>query len=469
MKKTSKEVEAYIEEYLRKTKSAGSIDEFITACQNLKALILDIKTKGKAITFKDLFSNTKSSNTLKEPSSSDSGHEGSGHRLENKGPCQEANIQSFDNMNCTDNNTLNQTCYTGVSENPPNLNESDSDDILHIIAKLKLAHLISPSVDKYIQTEEFLRNVALFDKGKLEELEKSYATTSRKRKAPDSTLKTCPINENDVSELKLVSSEDRSNSSTVIDKPMILSNNANNDKTTYYPNNDIVLEETDTDLRVDKYSQQKGNIYHSKLKQEDVKRIPFKLEICSNIDEPQTSKYVKQIEKQKLDNQLTDQSKPDIFKDDSTIYMNTRSNSQNTKSLFESKVREVIKTKRLYNKDGTINEVTETVIITKHIHNPIGSTLVDNLKIQPVISDDETLSQFEKDEVNFCTAPKINMQGFIEGKEKKLKQEKFSNNCKVALRAESYIKQCLSCSDVDRVEYIENEADSSKNVSNEKT
>lgn len=474
MKKSSKDVEAYIEEYLRKTKSAGTIDEFITACQNLKALILDVKNKGKAITSKDLFSNTKSRNTLKEPSSANYGHEGSIHHLKNNGPCQESNIhdiclESLDNTTCTDNNKPNQTCCTRVSENPPTLNESDSDDILHIIAKLKLAHLISPSVDKYTQTEEFQKNVALFEKGKLEELEISYATTSSKRKASDSKLETCQINDDDVSELKLVSSDDHSNSSSVIEKPIKLSNDTNNDKTNYYLKNDIILGETDTDLRVDKYSQQTGNTYHSKLEQEDVIRLPFKPEIYSNIDEPQTSKCVKQIEKQKLDNQFTDQSKPDIFGDDSTVNMNMRSRSQGTIGLFERKVREVIKTKKKYNKDGTINEVTEATIITKHIHNPVGSTLVDNLKIQPVISDEEKLDQFEMDDVNFCTAPKHNMQGFIEGKEKKVKQEKFSNNCKVALRAESYIKQCLSCSDVDRVKDIENEADSSKKVPKEKT
>lgn len=471
MTKLSKDVEAIIEEYLRKKKSSGNIEEFISACQNLNALILDVKNKGKIITSKDIFSNTRSSNTVKESSPL---QEGSAHNLTEVSSHRDENIRihSIDNINLTVKNKPNQACSADESstrrnENPPTLKElkSSSHDIMDIIAKLKLAHLISSSVDKYIQTDEFQNNIALFNKGELEEVEKSYAASSRKQNVLHSKLEISRLN-NDVTQLKLINSEDYSNTSTVTEKPtkMLINDQVtDDDKTLIYLKNDTIVEETETDLHAGKYLQQTDNAHYSQPKQEYVKMLPFKPEISICTLEPHTSKSIIEIEKQDKDIELTDQIKTNIFEELGTqntdsieniihanVDKNFTTNSQESFGVYERKVREVIKTKRLYNKDGTINEVTETIIITRQRHDPIGT--LDNVKVQSVISDEETFDQFEKDDVNFFTAPEHNMQGFMEGKEKKDKKGKSSNNCKVARRAESYIKQCLSCSDIHSLE-----------------
>lgn len=481
MRNSSKDVEDVIEEYLRKKKTAGNIDEFISACQNFRVIILDAKNKGKLITSKDIFNNTKSSNTLKAPSSlhyrqdEDKGP----HNLKGNGAYPDKNthnmhILSLDNDNSVVEIKQNQPSSIESNENPPTLNElkSSSDDIMNIIAKLKLARLITPSVDKYIQTDEFQRNVDLFDKGVLQEFEKCNATTSRKQN--DTKLETRRIIDNGISELKVISSDDDSNTSTVIEKPTKLLVNASDDKTHNLLKNDTIVEETETDLYTDKYSQEKENMYHLKHIPKDVKTLPFKSEFDSDTVKPQTSKY---IDKPKIDPELTDQNQTDIVKENSTVsivhadvHNNNGINSKDSSSLYERQVQEVIKTKRLYNKDGTINEVTETVIITRHRRDPIATNLYDDddLKIHPVMSDEEAFDQFEKDDVNFFTAPRHNMQGFIEGKEKKVKKGKCSNKFKVARRAESYIKQCLSCSDIEKLEDLENAEETSKNSTEDK-
>lgn len=61
---------------------------------------------------------------------------------------------------------------------------------------------------------------------------------------------------------------------------------------------------------------------------------------------------------------------------------NNRIKSQNSLRLCERRVREVIKTKGLYNIDGTINEVTKTVKTTRHVHNPVTNYLHDDLNIE---------------------------------------------------------------------------------------
>lgn len=466
MTKSPKDVEAVIEDYLRKKKFAGNIDEFISACQNLKALILDVTNKRKIITSKDIFNNTRSTNTLKELSSlhSRQDEERIPHNLKECCLYRDQNthnihIQSFADINRIFNNKPNDVSNTGWYENPPTLRElkSSSDDIMNIIAKLKVAHLISPSVDKHIQTEEFLRKVSLFNKGVLEEFEKSNATTSRKQNDPK--LEIFQIKDNNVSELKVISSDDDSNTSTVIEKPTKLSKNTNDDKTPNHLRNATIVEETENDLHTVTSLQQNDHTLN---------------EIVSDIDEPQTCKCVKQIVKQEIDAELTNQNKTECFEEGRILNIikadvdnNNQTNSRDSLGLYQRKVRKVIKTKRRYNKDGTINEVTETVIVTKHKHDPTATTSDEDIKIQPVMSDEDTFDQFEKDDVNFFTAPKHNMQGFIEGKEKKVKKGQSSNNCKVARRAESYIRQCLSCSDIVKLDELENEAETSKTATEE--
>lgn len=486
MRKSSKDVEAVIEEYLRKKKSGGNIDEFISACQNLKALILDVKNKGKVITLNDIFSNTRSSNTLKEPSSLHSRQEESAHNLKEIRSYREKNIRmnSFDNINRILKNKPKQTSSTDESsttrdENPPTLKElkNSSEDIMDIIDKLKIAHLISPSVHKYIQTDEFINKIALFNKGELEEDEKSCATTSRKENVLHSKSETSRIDDNDVSQLKLINSNDYSNISTVIEKPTKFLITAYDDKTLDHLKKYTIVEETETDLHADKYLQQQDNAHDSQSKQKYIIRLPLKPEIGSGIADPHTSKCMKQIGEQELYAELIDNNKSNTLEENSihntgsTVKMihtdvdnNFPTNSRDPLGVFQRNVQEVIKTKRQYNKDGTINEVTETVIITRQSHDPIETTL-DDVKVHPVMSNEDTFDQFEKDDVNFFTAPEHNMQGFIEGKEKKDKKGKSSNNCKVARRAESYIKQCLSCSDIDS---LEDEEDPSNKASEEK-
>lgn len=114
-KNSFKDFEAIIDKYFRKSNVAGNIDEFITACQNLKSFIFDANNKGRVITSKDLFGGKKLSKTLKESLPSNSKLEQNVHNLNEK-IANNIRIESLDNVNNIVKNKPNQACCTRTDE-----------------------------------------------------------------------------------------------------------------------------------------------------------------------------------------------------------------------------------------------------------------------------------------------------------------------------------------------------------------